>query len=201
MTTVSGPISHLRTYLEEGGRDWSLSLAKILWGILWPLFLVTFFRVVFVFFGIVPAVVGVVFLLLISKLVGGPFHLVMLDEWISRIFPFYRSAIRMGNVRVYEFRVNPRYRAPLDCKMKGDLQGAGPVPGDLFELEGTLVNGALEVDRGVNLITGSVLRCLRSHSGTLFLLTLFFLGILVLSLLGVLDPWIDDALRGLFSDH
>ena len=200
MTTIRGRITHFRTYLEEGGRDWALSLSKVLWCVLWPIFLIASFRLLYVFFGIVEAILGVVFLLLISKLLGGPFHLVMLDEWLSRIFPPLRSAIRMGNIRVYEFRVNPVHRAPLDCKMKGELQGAGPVPGDLFELEGTLANGTLSVDRGVNLITGSILRSRYSHSGSLLLITLLLLGALCLSLFGVFDPLIFEVLRSLLSE-
>jgi hypothetical protein len=200
MITIQGRISHLRTYLEEGGMDWGLGVSKVLWCILWPLFVVTLFRFLYILFGILEAVLGVVFLLLMSKLLGGPFHLVVLDEWLSRLFPPLRSAIRMGNIRVYEFRLHPQQGAPVDCKLKGELQGAGPVSGDFFELEGRVANGTLAVGRGTNLVTGATLRPRNLHSGSLLLITLLLLGTLLLSLFGTFDPLIYEVLWPLLSE-
>lgn len=200
MMTIQGRISHLRTYLEEGGRDWALSVSKILWCILWPLFIVASFRLLYILFGIVAAILGVIFLLLISKVLGGPFHLVMLDEWLSRLFPPLRSAIRMGNIRVYEFRLHPPQASPLDCKMKGELQGAGPVQGDFYELEGRIAGGALMVDRGVNLATGAMLRPRRLYSKSILLTTILLLGILGISLFGTFDGVIFDLLLTVLSE-
>ena len=199
MITVQGRISHLRVYREEGGRDPALGLSKLLWCILWGLLPIAVFRFFYTFFGIPEAVIATIALLLLGKLSGGPFHLVMWDEFLSRLVPTLRSAVRMGYVRVYEFRVHPRQGSPMDCKLKGDLKGAGPVSGDFFELEGREINGALAIRRGTNLVTGAALKPYHLPSGFILLVSMGLLVVLALYLFGVFDSILYEALCRIFA--
>lgn len=194
MVTIQGRISHLRVYREEGGGDPALSFSKVLWSILWCLFPIAVFRFFYSLFGIPEAVIATILLLLLGKLLGGPFHLVMWDELLSRLVPALRSGVRMGYVWAYEFRVHPSQGPPMDCKLKGGLKGAGPVVGDFFELEGRETNGALEIRRGTNLVTGAALEPHRLRSGLILLVSISLLVLMILYLFGVFDSAIYEVL-------
>jgi hypothetical protein len=74
------------------------------------------------------------------------------------------------------------------------------VTGDLLELRGRFSKGTLAMDRGINLVTGAVLRPRRLHSGSILLITLLLIAFLCMSLYGVFDIFICRVLLLLLSD-
>lgn len=189
MDRVRGRITHLRIYQEEGGRDWAMSLSKLMWCGIWLLFPVALFRLLNDLFGLLVAICGVLLLAILFRLFG-PFNLVMLDEVLSRIFPSVRSAIRLGIVRIHDFRLLTDEGREVACILKGDLVGAGPVEGDMFELEGRNRQGAFWVRRGLNQVTGSLLAARSIRSGWLLFGTVALITILLLYLAGTFDQLI-----------
>jgi hypothetical protein len=186
MEHVRGQIAYLRVSQEEGGRDWALSISKVMWCGIWLLFPVSLFRLLNDLFGLVVAICGVLLLAVLFRLFG-PLTIVMLDELLSRIFPSMRSAIRMGIVRIHDFRLRTDEGKEIACLMKGDLVGAGPVEGDIFELEGQSRQGTFWIRRGINEATGSILAARSLHSGWVLFCTGIVLTLLLLYLTGVFD--------------
>ncbi len=197
MEHVSGEITQLRIYREEGGRDWPLSMSKLMWCGIWLLFPVSLFRLLNDLFGLLAAISGVLLMAVLFRLFGS-FNLVMLDELLSRVFPSIRSAIRMGMVRIHDFRLRTDDGREVACLLKGDLVGAGPVEGDRFELEGRRRKGAFWIRRGVNQITGSLLAVRSFRSVWVLLSTMAIMTALLLYLAGIFDQliytWIDKLI-------
>ncbi len=186
MENVRGEIAHLRTYREEGGRDWALSMSKLIWCGLWVLFPVSLFRLLNDLFGLLAAISGVLLMAILFRLFG-PFNLVMLDELLSRIFPSMRSAIRMGMVRIHDFRLRTEDGRELACLLKGDLVGAGPVEGDRFELVGRRRQGTFWIQRGINQATGTLLAVRSLRTGWVLFVTTAMLTVHLLYLAGIFD--------------
>jgi hypothetical protein len=173
-------------YEEEGRHDWYLSLSKAGWGFICFLFPISLFRFLNDFFGIAIAIVGMVILALIVRLVG-PHNLVMLDELLCRLFPFFRSAVRLGRVRIYDFRLRTVDGKMLACLIRGDLVGAAPAIGDSVVLEGKRRAGTLRVRRGFNEETRSLLATRSVPSCWILLGTIVAMIVMVLYLLGTFD--------------
>lgn len=186
METIRGTISSLQVYEEEGGHDWYLSLSKGGWGLICFLFPISLFRFLYDFFGIAIAIVGMVILALVVRLVG-PYNLVMLDELLSRLFPFFRSAVRLGRVRVHDFRLRTVDGKMVACIMKGDLVGAAPTVGDCMVLEGRRKRGTFWVRRGFNEETRSLLAIRSVPSLWILLGTVVVMSVIILYLLGIFD--------------
>lgn len=194
MDRVRGEITHLRIYQEEGGRDWALSLSKFMWCGIWLLFPVSLFRLLNDLFGLLVAICGVLLLAILFRLFG-PFNLVMLDEVLSRIFPSVRSAIRLGIVRIHDFRLRTDEGREVACMLKGDLVGAGPVEGDLFELEGQNRHGTFWIRRGISQANGSLLAVRSLRSGWVLFSTVALMAALLLYLAGCFDQLIYNLIE------
>lgn len=186
MENVRGTISSLQVYEEEGGHDWYLSLSKAGWGLICFLFPISLFRFLNDFFGVAIAIIGMIILALIVRLVG-PYNLVMLDEVLCRLFPFFRSAVRLGRVRIYDFRLRTVEGKTLACIVKGDLVGAAPAIGDSVVLEGKQRSGTFRVRRGFNEETRSLLATRSVPSRWILLGTIIAMVVMVLYLLGTFD--------------
>jgi len=153
------------------------------------LFPISLFRLLNDLFGLLVAICGVLFLAILFRLFG-PFNIVMLDELLSRIFPSMRSAIRMGIVRIHDFRLRTDEGREVACILKGDLMGAGPVEGDMFELEGRNRHGTFWITRGINHANGSLLAVRSLRSGWILLGTVALITMLLLYLAGSFDQLI-----------
>jgi hypothetical protein len=186
METVRGTISSLQVYDEDGGHDWYLTLSKAGWGLICFLFPISLFRFLDDFFGIAIAILGIVTLAFVVRLVG-PHSLVMLDELLCRLFPFFRSAVRLGRVRTYDFRLRTADGKTLACLIKGDLVGAAPAIGDSVVLEGRQRSGTFRVRRGFNEETRSLLATRSVPSRWILLGTIIAMIVMVLYLLGTFD--------------
>ncbi|MBM4305274.1 MAG: hypothetical protein FJ123_00930 [Deltaproteobacteria bacterium] len=186
METVRGIISSIQVYEEEGGHDWFLTLSKAGWGVIWFLFPISLFRFLNDFFGIAIAIAGMIFLAIVVRLVG-PHNLVMLDELLCRLFPFFRSAVRLGRIRIYDFRLRTAEGRMLACLLKGNLEGAAPVIGDSVVLEGRQRSGTFRIRRGFNEETGSILATRSVPSFWIFLGTVILMTVIILHILGLFD--------------
>jgi len=186
METISGRITYIRIYEEEGGRDWALSLSKVFWYLICVLFPISLFRFLNDYFGLLTAGLGVLILALLIRFFG-PSNLVMLDELLSRIFPSFRSAIRLGRIRVHKFRLNTKEGRVIACILKGALVGAGPFTGDTVTLEGVSKKGMFHVGRGFNEETGSLLGIKAPRSKWILLGTVAIAGLNTLYLAGIFD--------------
>jgi hypothetical protein len=186
METVRGTISSLQVYDEDGGHDWYLTLSKAGWGLICFLFPISLFRFLDDFFGIAIAILGIVTLAFVVRLVG-PHSLVMLDELLCRLFPFFRSAVRLGRVRTYDFRLRTADGKTFACLIKGDLVGAAPAIGDSVVLEGRQRSGTFRVRRGFNEETRSLLATRSVPSRWILLGTIIAMIVMVLYLLGTFD--------------
>lgn len=186
METVRGTITSLQVYEEEGRHDWCLSLSKFGWGVVWFLFPISLFRFLYHFFGIAIAIAGLIVLAMIIRL-AGPYNLVMLDELLCRLFPYFRSSIRLGRVRIYDFRLRTSEGRMLACILRGDLIGASPAVGDSVVLEGRQRSGTFRVHRGLNEETGSLLATRTIPSRWILLGTVIVMVLMVLYLTGIFD--------------
>ena len=186
METLRGRISSIQIYEEEGGHDWCLALSKVGWGLICFFFPISLFRFLNDFFGLAVAIVAMLTLLLMVRLVG-PQNLVMLDEVLCRLFPFFRSAVRLGRVRVYDFRLWMEDGRRVACLLKGDLIGAVPVAGDRVTLEGRNRSGTFFVHRGLNEETRSLLAPRTLPSFWIMLGTIAGMILMVFYLLGIFD--------------
>jgi hypothetical protein len=198
MDIVRGRIAKMRVYEEEGRTDWVLALSKVCWCGICLLFPVSLFRFINEFFGLVEAIIGVIAFGILMRLFG-IFNLVMLDELLSRLFPSLRSAVRMGMVNVYDFRVQTAENREVACLLKGDLWGSRPTVGDQVRLEGRNKRGTFWVRRGINENTHSLIVLRPSHSLCILCVTGVIMGFFLLYVMGTLDefiyPWIDSIFR------
>ncbi len=170
METIRGTIARIRYYQEEGRTDWALAFSKIGWSMISILFPISLFRLVYDLFGLPEAVISILALALIMKIVG-PFNLVMLDELLCRLFPTLRSAIRLGTVPVYDFRLLLEDSGQRACILKGELTGAGPMDGDRVVLHGRSRGGTFLVHHGFNECTASEIRRTPKLTGWILLVT------------------------------
>ncbi len=189
MANVGGRIGRMRIYEEEGRTDWPLALSKICWFFICVLFPLSFFRLLNGLFGVFTAVAGVFLLLLLSRLLG-PLNLVLLDELLARVFPSLRTAVRLGRVRVYDFRVQRTDGTQIACLLRGELLGGSPMQGDVVELEGEFRGGSFHVRNGRNKTTRSAIVPRRSHSGWILFGTLTLMAFFAAYLAGAFDEWI-----------
>lgn len=193
MDIVRGRISKIRVYEEERRTEWALAISKVCWCGICLLFPLSLFRFINDFLGIVEAIIGVLAFAILVRLFG-PFNLVMLDELLSRLFPSLRSAVRMGRVNVYDFRVQTAENQEVACLLKGDLWGARPTVGDQVCLEGRNKRGTFWVRRGVNENTRSLIVLRSSYSLWILCGTGVLMGFFLLYFMGILDefiyPWI-----------
>lgn len=196
MDIVRGRISKIRVYEEEGRTDWALAISKVCWCGICLLFPLSLFRFINNFLGLVEAIIGVLAFAILVRLFG-PFNLVMLDELLSRLFPSFRSAIRMGRVNVYDIRVQTAENQEVACLLKEDLWGTRPTVGDQVCLEGRNKRETFWVRRGVNENTRSLIVLRPSHSLWILYGTSVLLGLFLLYLTGALDEIIYTWLRGL----
>ena len=200
MDRVRGRITHLSIYQEEGGRDWAMNVSKLIWCGMSLLFPVALFRLLNDLFGLLLAVCGILLLAVLFRLFGS-FNLVMLDEVLSRIFTTMRSAIRLGIVRIHDFRLLTDEGREVACILKGDLVGAGPVEGDMFELEGTNKQGAFWIRSGINQVTGSLLAGRSIRWGWLLFVTVALITILLFYLAGTFDQLIYTLIEKFILDE
>lgn len=189
MPVLTGTISRIQVYEEEGRTDWALALSKVFWFAICVLFPISLFRFVNDLFNPILASLAVLVLLLLIRLLG-PQNLVMLDEMLARIFPTLRSAMRTGRVRVYDFRVQTGNGRQVGCILKGDLRGGAPMQRDVVSLDGVYRNGVLRVSNGRNETTNSTLAPRRRYSGWILFGTLGLVLLFALYLRGDFDPWI-----------
>jgi len=171
-------------------------MSKFMWCGIWLLFPVSLFRFLNDLLGLLEAISGVLLLAILFRLFG-PFNLVMLDELLSRIFPSMRSAIRMGIVRIHDFRLRTDEGREVACLLKGDLVGAEPVEGDLFELEGRRRRGTFWIRRGINQSTGTMLAVRSFGSGWVLFVTMALMTALLLYLGGAFDQLIYTCIEKL----
>lgn len=198
MPVLKGRITRMHVYEEEGRTDWALALSKILWFVICALFPLSLFRFISDLFGAPVAVVSIAALLLLIRLLG-PQNFVFLDEFLSRIVPSLRSAIRFGRVRVYDFRIQQEDGRRISCILKGDLRGGAPMTRDEVTLEGSFRGGTFRVREGRNDTTTQSLIATRSgHSGWILISTLALVILFYLYLWGSFDrwiyPWVADLL-------
>lgn len=198
MDQIQGTITRLRIYEEEGRTDWLLSLSKVIWFLIWILFPLSLFRLLYDLMGIPAAIIGCVVFLLFLRM-AGPEKLVMLDELLCRVAPTFRSAIRFGIVRVYDFRLRDTAGRIVSCVLRGDLVGSSPMSGDMLRLEGEMRHGAFMVHRGTDLTTGAILVPRSLRSGRILLATLGLAAFFSLYLWGAFDDWIYDWLGGIIE--
>lgn len=191
MDQIEGTIARLRIYEEEGHTDWFLSLSKVIWFLLWILFPFSLFRMLYDLMGVFEAVVGVFLFLLFFRLIG-PNNLLMLDELLCRVAPTFRSAIRFGTVRVYDFRLRVANGRIVACILRGDLVGSSPMTGDILRLEGKMRHGAFMVRSGTDMTTGAILAPRSLRSGLILLATLGLAVFFSLYFWGLFDVWIYD---------
>lgn len=191
MDHIQGIITRLRIYEEEGRTDWLLSISKVIWFLILILFPFSLFRFLYDLLGVFEAVVGVFILLLLFRLTG-PENLVMLDELLCRIAPAFRSSIRFGVVRVYDFRLRAADGRIVACILRGDLVGSSPMTGDMLRLEGEMRHGAFIVRRGTDVTTGAILAPRFLRSGRILLATLGLAAFFSFYLWGAFDAWIYD---------
>jgi hypothetical protein len=189
MDHIQGIITRLRIYEEEGRTDWLLSISKVIWFFIWILFPFSLFRFLYDTMGVFEAVCGVFILLLLFRL-AGPENLVMLDELLCRIAPTFRSSIRFGVVRVYDFRIKADDGRMISCILQGDLIGSSPMTGDAVRLEGEMQQGCFRVRRGSDLTTGATLEPRSFNSRWILLSTLGLAAFFSFYLGGAFDTWI-----------
>lgn len=189
MPTVTGTISRIRTYEEEGRTDWALVGSRILWTACCLLFPFALFRFLNDLFNPYLATLAVLLLLVVARL-SVPLNLVALDELMVRIFPTLRSAVRLGRVRIHDFRVKEETGAEVSCLLRGDLRGGAPMVGDRVQVEGGYRWGTLHVRRGFNETTGAILAPRPLYSRRVFGLTTVLFAAIVLYLWGALDSWL-----------
>lgn len=191
MGHIQGIITQLHIYEEEGRTDWFLSISKVIWFFIWILFPFSLFRFLYDIMGVFEAVCGVFIFLLLFR-IAGPENLVMLDEVLCRIAPTFRSSIRFGVVRVYDFRLKADDGRMIACILRGDLVGSSPITGDTVRLEGEMQQGCFRVRRGSDLTTGASLAPRSLNSRWILLSTLGLAAFFSFYLLGAFDTWIYD---------
>lgn len=200
MATLSGHITSMRVYEAEGMTDWALALSKIVWIIIFLLFPFSVFRFLNDFFGVFIASMGIVFLLILFRLVG-PFNLVMLDELMGRVFPALRTCLRTGRVRVYDFRIkSPESQNQVGCILRGNLTGAAPAKGDDVALVGRDEEGTFRVFRGCNRTTRSNITIQSTHSGWILLITSALAVLFSCYLMGEIDSWLYPLVDSVLYD-
>jgi len=200
MATLNGQVTHLLIYEEEGGRDWVLSISKLLWYLICLIFPFSLFRFLRDIFGLWQSMIVLLVLAMLVRFFG-PSNLVYLDELLCRLFPSLRSAVRLGRVRVYDFRLRTPENREVACILKGDLSGAAPILGDVLTLEGHNRWGTFWVQRGVNERTGSLLAPRSIRSWWLLIITAGLLGFFLAYLSGALDALIYGWLEGFFESQ
>jgi hypothetical protein len=200
MATLNGQVTHLLIYEEEGGRDLVLSISKLLWYAICLVLPFSFFRFLRDLFGPWQSVLALLALAMLVRFFG-PANLVYLDELLCRLFPSLRSAVRLGRVRIYDFRLRTSENKEVACILKGDLSGAAPILGDVLTLEGHNRWGTFRVQRGVNERTGNVLTPRSLRSWWLLIVTAWFLGFFIAYLSGALDELIYGWLERFFESQ
>lgn len=189
MAVISGKITVISSYEEEGRTDWALALSKICWFAACILFPVSIFRFLNDLAGPLVASAGLFLLLVLFRLIGF-FNLVLLDEVVSRLFPTMRSAVRRGGVKVLDFRILAGNGRQIACLLKGDMGGGLPVEGDVLELEGGFSGGTFLVRRGRNRTTDADISIRSLHSGWILIATLCLTVIFICYLCGYFDSWL-----------
>jgi len=186
MPTITGRITRMRIYLEEGRMNFILFLCKVIWFIFVLLLPFCIFRFVWDVLGLLEAIISVTVFLVATRILG-PANLLILDELLARVIPTTRAATRYGSVRVYDFRLQEENGIITSCLLKGDLRAGSPMTGDRVALQGTLRSGTLEVQNGQNITTGAQIATVPSFSSIILIIVLFLASISGLYLTGVLD--------------
>ncbi len=198
MAELAGRISCIQVYEEEGRTDWALALSKLCWFAICVLFPISLFRFVKDLFNPVLAGISVLIMLLVIRLLG-PLNLVMLDELLVRIVPTLRSAMRLGTVRIYDFRIEQEEGRQIACILRGDLRGGAPMEGDSVLLEGVYRGGVFRVSTGRNRTTNSLLAPRPRYSNWILLCTAGLVLLFALYLRGTFDAWIYPFFAHLFK--
>lgn len=186
MPTITGRITRMRIYLEEGRMDFILSLSKVIWFIFVLLLPFCIFRFAWDLFGLLEAIISVILFLVLTRILG-PTNLLILDELLARVIPTTRAATRYGSVRVYDFRLQAENGSISPCLLKGDLRAGSPMTGDVVTLQGTFRRGTLEVQSGQNITTGAQIEHVPAFSSIILIIVLFLASISGLYLTGILD--------------
>ena len=186
MVTLHGCIKRMRVYEQEGRADWALVASKICWFVIWVMAPFACFRFTNDLFGLIPAIAGVITLLFLMRLMG-PQNFVFLDEFLARLFPTLRSAVRLGRVCVYDFRVQETNGRQVASIIKGDLSGGAPMINDRVRLQGVYRGGVMRVTNGHNETTDSVIKPISIYSGWILVGTLVLFLFFCLYLWGTFD--------------
>jgi hypothetical protein len=189
MPEISGEIVRITTYEEPAPTDGWLALSKVLWFAIWILIPVSLYRFLDDAFGTVHAVVGVILFLFIFRLIG-PLNFIILDEFLSRILPDMRSAIRIDRIRIYDFRLRDAKGTILACILRGPLRGVAPMRGDRIRVDTKFRQGVYTIRNGWNETTGSRLAPQGKPSLWILFITIGLLVLQVLYLRGLLDEWL-----------
>jgi hypothetical protein len=193
---VQGVISTLRIFQEEGRTNLTLAMSKVmlyLTYLLFPLFIFLLLRSRLLPWQAALCGFGTAVLMRLFQVQS----LVSIDELLARLFPTLRGAVRLGRVRIYEFRLKTQDNTALACILKGDLVGAGPIVGDRLRLRGRLDRGTFRVAVGINEETDNEIRPVRDPSPLILLAsTLIFLGMAIFAALE-LAAWYREIMSSL----
>ena len=198
MPVIRGEVRNICMYEEEGRTDLFLACSKIAWFLISILIPFSAFRFLNDCFGLLIATAGLMLLLLLVRILG-PQNLVMIDELICRVVPTARSALRLGRVRVYDFRLNDNKNKNIGCIMRGDLIGGIPIAGDAIALSGSYRGGTFYAKSGFNESTSSRIEVRSNFSGMILLGTLALVVFLCLYLSGKFDAWIYPTIEQLLT--
>jgi hypothetical protein len=176
----------MEVYEQEGRTDWALAASKICWLVIWIMTPFSCFRFTNDLFGLIPAIAGVTTLLFLMRLMA-PLSFIFFDEFLARLFPTLRSAVRSGQVRVYDFRVQDKNGRLVASIIKGDLRGGAPLTSDRVRLQGFFRGGVLQVTDGLNETTDTVISPVSIYSGWILIGTLAIVMFFSLYLWGTFD--------------
>lgn len=193
MEQLEGTVSNIRQYEEDKPTDIFLALSKIEWIGICLLFPVALFKVLNNFYGPIPAIFGLLILALLVRIFG-PFHTLVLDELLSRIFPAFRSPTRSGKAPVREFRVRDGAGNEHAVLLKGELRGSSLIRGDGVILMGKFVRGSFFCKEGVNKRTGAEIIKKSNYSWIIFLCTSITLGHLIGVIYGIFNEILNEIL-------
>lgn len=154
MPQIEGRVTSIIHREEEGGQDWYLTMARVLWIPFLILLAVAFFFLIHQTIGLVQAIlftVGLLFLCGFFKSIDWVFF----DEVVCRLFPDLRSAVKLGVVPVLDLRLQCPGGQEVDCLIRGDLVGAEPKIDDELRLQGEFEHGTFIVQDGTILDTNA----------------------------------------------
>lgn len=189
MDTLRGRVLSVQAYERAARLDWSLSISRLIWFLIWILLPFSLFRFLAAFCGVLYATAGVFVLIVIVRLVG-PGNLVMLDELIGRIFPPLRPHSPTGMVQVHEFRIEKESKQHVTCIMTGNLRGSLPLINDFVSMEGVYRQGCFFAFQGVNERTSAAISIDPRRSAWILAGSFGVMIFFVLYLIGYFDEWI-----------